>query len=330
MSASAKKNSPIALRLALGLGIGGLALWLALREVDPAGLSGIWQRVDPAASAAALAAAALSNLGKAARWRALLAAGGPDPGFSHTLRLFFAGQFANLFVPGRLGDFGRALGAGGRGPGAVYALGTVAIEKALDVLLFALLAAVLLLTAPLPEWLGRPVFILLAVAALVGLGLWWFSSNLQSLGAFLKRVMGWLPVRIRQRLAPQLQAALGSLEVFRRQGAVRRLLFWTAWIWGLALAVNHLGLLAFGLSLPLTASLLLLLALQIGFSAVVVPAALGVFEFLCVLSLAVFGVGRTDSFGAGVLLHAIVLAPVLAGGVLALLTLGAGGSPKKA
>jgi uncharacterized membrane protein YbhN (UPF0104 family) len=64
----------------------------------------------------------------------------------------------------------------------------------------------------------------------------------------------------------------------------------------------------------LTASLLILIALQAGISIPSVPGRIGIFEYICVLALAVFGVGQSTAFGYGVVLHGLVLlTPILAG-----------------
>jgi hypothetical protein len=66
------------------------------------------------------------------------------------------------------------------------------------------------------------------------------------------------------------------------------------------------------------ASLLLLSVLQM--SAVVpvptLPGRMGLFHYLCVLSLSIFGVGREASMSYALILHVLVYAPMMVGGPL--------------
>ena len=90
-------------------------------------------------------------------------------------------------------------------------------------------------------------------------------------------------------------------------------------IWGTAILNNYLLLLAFQIDLPVTAAVLLLVGLQIGISLPSLPGTIGVFEYVCVLVLAVFAVERTAALSYGILLHAIVMLPATLAGIAFLL-----------
>jgi uncharacterized membrane protein YbhN (UPF0104 family) len=292
------------------------AFWLALREVD----FGEAARLAGEARAGWLAAAGLavlvSYLAKGLRWRVLLGAG--EAGWGEVYAYFFAGQLVNLIVPGRLGDLGRAYGLGGRGAGRTFALGTVVVEKLLDAGMFGAWVLVLAVWMPLPDWAGSPLWGLAAAGA-AALGLLGLAAiSWDALAGRLGRAADRLPGRWGARLLEGLE----SLAVFRRRADRGRLAALTVLIWGAAWGVNHLVFRAFGWALPGEASLFLLVALQVGFSAMVTPGALGVFELLAVLALGVFGVGEAEAFGYGVVLHAVVLAPVIALGLGSLAGIG--------
>jgi uncharacterized membrane protein YbhN (UPF0104 family) len=69
------------------------------------------------------------------------------------------------------------------------------------------------------------------------------------------------------------------------------------------------------------ATLLVLIGLMAGIAVPSVPGRIGIFEYICVLALAVFGIKQTQALTYGILLHAVVFLPVLVLGVLALLRL---------
>jgi len=58
------------------------------------------------------------------------------------------------------------------------------------------------------------------------------------------------------------------------------------------------------------AALLVLIVLQAGISIPSVPGRIGIFQYLCILTLALFGVGQADGLAYGVLLQAVILIPI--------------------
>jgi hypothetical protein len=80
-------------------------------------------------------------------------------------------------------------------------------------------------------------------------------------------------------------------------------------IWGTAIWTNVLTFRALDLRLPWTAAGLLLAVLQAGISVPSVPGRIGVFQYLCILTLGLFGVSEAAGLSYGILLQAIVFLP---------------------
>jgi hypothetical protein len=74
---------------------------------------------------------------------------------------------------------------------------------------------------------------------------------------------------------------------------------------------NYVVFLALGLSLSFTAALFLLVVLQVGTAVPSVPGKLGVFQYLCILALAPFGVGKSSALSYSVLLYLVAFGPLL-------------------
>jgi uncharacterized membrane protein YbhN (UPF0104 family) len=53
-----------------------------------------------------------------------------------------------------------------------------------------------------------------------------------------------------------------------------------------------------------------------------VPGRIGIFEYICVLTLAVFGISQSAAFAYGILLHSLVFIPPTLLGLFFLITLG--------
>ncbi|MFQ5616606.1 MAG: lysylphosphatidylglycerol synthase transmembrane domain-containing protein [Anaerolineales bacterium] len=304
-------------RWGVGGGISILALYLALRGVAYDDVMGVFTRANTRFVFFTFLSVIANTLGKSLRWKVLIGPSDARISQGKLLTSLLAGQMLNLF-PGRVGDLSRAYVVGGMGPGRTFVLGTVVLEKLVDVISYALLFFALLFLMPLPEWIGSSAYTFSGIAVFLGVILIAVTYHHQSLASISTRFGRWLPARLRQQVVPRIVAGLSSLGVLHNGSDVLKLVLWNGVVWGTAILNNHLALLALGIRLPLTASLLILIAVQAGISSSSVPGTIGVFEYLCVLALSVFGIGRTLAFGYGVLLHVIVLSPPIIGGLVSL------------
>lgn len=323
MSAASRqqRRAGSAWQVILGVLVSALTIYLAFRNVDLAQVGQALRAAWPGWVLLALLSVAVSLLAKTVRWQLLL----PGAPFGRLLLALLAGAMLNYYLPARLGDFSRAYAAGEPGEGRAQALGTVILEKVFDLVAYALLFIVLLLLMPLPGWASQSALTAL-LAALVGVAATLLVAYRR--GYFLKLLERWLsklPPTWQRFLASRLQAGLASLDALQGRRALVGLSFWSAVIWLAALATNQLVLLALDIHLPWTASLLVLVVLQVGITLPSVPGRIGVFEYLCILSLSVFGVAHAPALTFGLLLHAVVLIPTTLAGLVAIWLLGLGG-----
>jgi uncharacterized membrane protein YbhN (UPF0104 family) len=187
---------------------------------------------------------------------------------------------------------------------------------------YALLFILLLLSIPLPNWVSESGYTLAGLAILITLATFFITYRQNLVIHLVEWVLRWMPERIKVYLFNKLQSALSSLEVLQGPSDLLKLAFWSAVIWATALLNNHLTLLAFGVHLPLTASLLILIGLQAGISFTNIPGRFGIFEYICILALALYGVEPTTALSYGVLLHGIVMFPTTSLGLIFLPMLG--------
>jgi uncharacterized membrane protein YbhN (UPF0104 family) len=125
----------------------------------------------------------------------------------------------------------------------------------------------------------------------------------------LERLTKYLPQRIQKYVSYPTHSVFSSLSILQDQRSLFGLSFWSVVIWGTALLTNHLTLLAIGINLPITSSLLILIGLQVGITLPSIPGRVGIFEYICVLALAVFSIERHKALGYGFLLHGVVFLP---------------------
>jgi uncharacterized protein (TIRG00374 family) len=317
------------LRISLSVIISIAALYLALRGVD---FSSVWLSIQNAIWAyifLALGSIAINFLVKALRWKVLVGPPGQNISLIIYLMVLLAGQMLNNLFPARIGDLARAYELGGRGPGRIYVLGTIVLEKTLDSIAYLTLFGILILLIPIPDWIGGSiiVFVLITFTMIAGILLLLYFPKPFTL--LQKNILKRLPARWQMWLTPRISRGLESLEIIRRRDDLIRLIFWTVIIWITAVVTNYFVLLSLDIHLPAAAPMLILFGLQAGVSLSAIPATIGLFEYICVLALAVFGIDQATALSFGLLLHAIVLFANISVGTLSFWVLGLSGQRDK-
>lgn len=298
------------LHVCIGLLLSALFLYLALRNVNWADVWISLRQASLGYVCLAIISVIINTLAKAFRWRILLAQSERRLPFSKILTAFMIGQMLNVVLPVRMGELGRIYVAGMREVGAAFVAGTIVVEKLVDMICFALLFALLVFLLPLPTWIHESSYVVIGLAGVAVLLLLALSRR-RLLDRLVIHLPGWLPLALRERLSRSFRSGFDSMQAFQRRRDLIGLINWSIVVWATSLLNVLLVLFACNLSLPLSATLLLVVALQIGISLSNAPAWIGVFEYVCVLSLAIFGVDQVRAFSFGVLLHSIVLIPHL-------------------
>jgi len=222
------------LKLAVGFGIGGLLLWLFLRNVDIASLANAAAGLETAGIVLAPICLAVGYACRVQRWRIMLRPRNPALGFGRPAVAFLAATAVNNLVPLRAGDALRCFGFGrwlGVAPGAV--MGTMLVERLLDLiaLLAAFALAVFLLT-PSGGWISLgAVALAFAVSVACVLALLVHPTVVSGLVPWLLRLARWFSLEVATRLEgflTSLRDALTDLSVSRKQMA---LVAWTLPVW---------------------------------------------------------------------------------------------------
>lgn len=306
--------------LGIGLALGVLLLVLAFKGVDPSVLTAALARTDLRLVALGLATVAATTGAKARRWGLLFYPSHRNLRFGKLLSAILIGQMMNSLLPARSGELARAYLIGEtEGQHKLFALGTIVVEKLLDGLMLLLLLTLLLLLMPLPDWLRIPGAMTgLVLAGLLAAILLLTGRREKILGA-MDRFCQLAPVLERFGLRHRLGVLADSLSSIRARDVNTRLLGWSVGIWLLAALTNCLTLLALGIEAPLlVASLLVLVVIHLGLVVPSSPARVGVFHYICVLSLSVFDVEGSLALAYGFVLHFIVVLPIIFVGIFCL------------
>jgi glycosyltransferase 2 family protein len=297
-------------QLFVGAMISLVFLILAFQGVDFGKMLSVLRGVNVTILCAAAANFILSVITKTARWRLLLATR-KTPSFLRTFAVLSVGLVVNAFLPTRLGEFARAYLMGeAESDSKVYYLGTIAVEKASDLFSLMLILLLLLTQMVLPDWLADPArstAIFLVIFVLIFILLVWKRELILRFAERMSKIM---PVKWRDWFIRQLGDGLNSLDVMRKPRLIFGLFGYSLVIWAVSAMTNWLVFLSLRIVLPAWASLLLLVVLQIGTAVPSSPGSIGVFQYLVVLALSVFGLDKNISFGYSMVLYLVIFVPI--------------------
>jgi glycosyltransferase 2 family protein len=300
----------------IGFLIAALSLYLATRDVSFADVKNSLGRADLAYVTWALMSTLAIILARVLRWKMLIGKAGTGITNQRIVMALLAGQALNLIYPARIGDVSRAYFVDESGSKRAFMFGTIVLEKLLDSLAYVLLFGVLVLILPLPQWVSSSGYTF-AILTVFSLGIvFLFAYKIDWFSKMLLKLTGRFPLKVGSRVKEWVVSGLNSLRVMKSPQRLLQLFALSLVIWVIPILTNHLTLLALDIRLPITASLLTMIVLQASVAIPSVPGRIGLFEYLCVLSLSLFGISEGLAFTYGVLLHIIALLPSTLAGIL--------------
>jgi hypothetical protein len=290
-------------RVAIGLTLSALGLWLAVRGVRLSAVQAVLSQVRPVPLLAAVAVDLAIVWAMAARWRRLFVP--PLPRLGWLFELFTIAQLTNAVVPGRPGALVRAYLAGkGRPGGTAEVLTTIVGEKLVESLSLYLLAVLILSFVPLDGRLrlvaGLGAGLLVAAMGVLA----WLAGREEAAGQRLDLLLGRWP-----RLLGLAQGALSGVGVWRQRRAIVAVWAWTAAILALAVLRGQLLLWSLDIHVPATAPFVILVLTLLGNWLAAAPAGLGVMHYAAVLALSLYGVNQAVALGYAIVYHLVIYLP---------------------
>ena len=261
----------------------------------------------------------LNGAAKAWRWGLLLTPNNEKIPYASLFWSIWLGQYVNMAVPFlRLGEVARAYAIDQQTDiGKVRALSTMVVEKTLELIMLALLLAVVLPLVVLPEAFGN-WWMLGILAGLILLGLYLLAYQTNFVIRVTERLGGWLPGRLRGKIMPLALSGLEGIASLRDKKRVLLLLGSSVFIIFLSILTPFVLFRAMGVPLGLPEAAVVDSALSIVTTPPSTPGQLGVFEGTTVFTLNQFGLksgALIVSFA--IVYHLIVLLPKIIFGGLA-------------
>jgi glycosyltransferase 2 family protein len=292
----------------VGVPIGLVFLWLALRDADFDAVRRSLQEAEAAAVGLAVVAFGCVYAFQSARWRRI--ASTPETRLVRFYEMTVSGVAVNNVLPGRIGDLLRArwLGLAARMP-AGRAFGTVVLDRACDLVVLVTLLVIGIAAVATSEWLVR----LAAGGVLV----------VAAFGAVLLFARAYIGRRERGRHSRGLLRRLvrDAVEVLAEPLGRRRpvawlglsLGAWAAWAVAAQLIARSLDI-----ELSVADALFVTAVLNLGSAIPSSPGYVGTYEWLGVASLGLIGVPHEAALAYTILLHASWYVPTTLAGGLAL------------
>jgi uncharacterized protein (TIRG00374 family) len=311
------RSGPI-LRAIVGGLISIVALWFVLRGVDLARTGELLRRANLGWVAFAALLLSLDLALRAVRWQRLLR---PIAAvrYPRMLGYLLIGYVANNVLPARLGELIRVHYLGDReGISRASALGTVVVERVVDLVAVVAIAAVALLVLSVRGVVANAIRVGAAVAGLllIVLALGIVAHRLPGMDRIAALVERYPRVR---DLARSLQ---GGLAVAGRPRTLAEALAASAASWTMAiLAFAAVGQ-AIGLELSIGQAALTASGVALASAVPAGPSNLGTFEFAAVEIGKAIGVPADSAFALALLVHATILVVTSVGGGVAFARLG--------
>jgi uncharacterized protein (TIRG00374 family) len=318
------RSGPL-LRAVVGAAISIVALWLVLRGVDLARTGDVLARADLRWIGLAAAFLATDLVLRALRWQRLLRPIARVR-YSSMLGYLLVGYLANNVLPARLGELVRSHYLGDReGISRASALGTVVVERVVD-----LVAVVGIASAALLVLSVRGV---VAGAVLVGAGVAGLLLVVLALGIVAHRLPGADRVRGAVERWPQVREMAGKLQgglaVAGRPATLAEALVASAAAWTVAILAWAAVGQSIGLELSIGQAALIASGVALASAVPAGPSNLGTFEFAAVEIGKAIGVPAASAFALALIVHATILVVTSIGGGVAVARLGWGRKPKE-
>jgi uncharacterized protein (TIRG00374 family) len=308
------------LMVGVGLIVSGVALWLVAGSVDVGEAVDVLRRADPVPLLGILGVVAAQTVLRAWRWSILLPArdDGTRVSAARLVPPMLVGYLGNAVLPARLGEPMRAVIAARRErTGTTEALGSVLVERVIDITTLAVVGFAAAVVLDGPAWTIQ----LLAVASTFGLAV---MIVLLTIGLEpVLRVADRLGLRNRPKVrevASRFAAVLGGRS---RRSTLLAAAGISVVCWLLDASSFWLAAQAVGVELAYVAAVVVGAVSVLGTAVPSAPGYVGTFELAAAGTAVAVGVAGAEALALAVVVHVTTLVPLALGGAISLAAMGA-------
>lgn len=293
-----------------GIAVSAFFMTLLLRKIDFKQLGAALCSADYRFVLLAVACTFFSYFLRAVRWRYLLISEKPIS-LGSLYPATIIGYMANNLLPARLGEFVRAYVLAEReGLETSTVFASLVIDRLFDGFTVLLILVVTLFTLRLPQGMGDAesalkvggllTFLLYSAVLLV---LFLLKRRTMQTISLVGRLLKPFPASFSQRLIPLLGSFVEGIRISSRSSHVAALIFSSLLIWAFAVLPVDMILRGFGIQLPMTASMFILVLLVFAVMVPASPGYIGTYHYACFKGLSLFGIAEPLSISIALVIH---------------------------
>ena len=227
------------------------------------------------------------------------------------------GFLAIAAIPARIGELARPyLIAQKSTIKMASALGTIIVERALDSFSVLMIAVIVIFLNDLPSWMIKSSVLLFLMTLLIFcciVGLIWRRETALRI---INRILSKLPGKFANKIDELVHRFIDGFQIIVNIKLLIYLFFLSGAIWLLDVLAIYVLLDAFGFTLPLMASFIVMIILIVGIAVPTAPGFIGSWHFSCILALGLFGVAKPEALSFAVVYHFLSMIIVVILGVI--------------
>lgn len=305
-------------KLWIGLGISLFFLFLLFRKIDFHKLLAAFREMDYRYLWPALLFTFVSYFFRAVRWYFILL-----PIKKTRLKNLFPatmiGYMANNILPARLGEFVRAYVLGEKEGIAISAVfASLVIDRLFDGFTVLLILLFTFFTVKLPPGMesvqhGLVVggYVTLTIYIVVVAFLFILKKRTLQTINLIGRLLKPFPARVSGKVIPLLGSFIEGVRISSRPAELFALLLSSFVIWAFAIWPVDLMLRSFGIILPITASMFIMVFLVFAVMVPASPGYVGTYHAACVYGLMAFNIQKEKALSIALIIHGINFFPVI-------------------
>jgi glycosyltransferase 2 family protein len=225
------------------------------------------------------------------------------------------GFLAIAAIPARIGELARPYLISKRSSIKMSsALGTIFIERILDSFTVLTIATVVLLIDmpfDLPSWMVKSSIIFSLLALFLFCFILFLILRREAALKFINIILNRLPGKLANKIDAAIHHFIDGLQIVTNIKLFSYLLFLSVVIWLVDVLAIYVLLLAFGYTLPVIASFVVMVILIVGIAIPAAPGFVGNWHYACVFALGLFGLAKADALSFAVVHNFLSMAVVL-------------------
>jgi hypothetical protein len=297
-----------------------IGIWYIAQFVTLAELVDALTAANPLFILLSLLSVTLTLVIKTWRWQILLTTPDEKPPFRPLFWAFTLGAYVNLILPFmRMGEIARIFAVDWMtNVGKAHALGTIVVEKLLDLIMMGLMFLLILPFVILPGFMSNPLPMITAVSFASIFILYLLAYQTKWVIRISRLFASWLPANWEERVMRWLISGLESLDALRNKRQTVSLIGLSLLIAFLSVLNGYLLFPAFHLNLGFLEAALLTIVVMLAIVPPSTPGKLGVLNGAVALTLIGLGI-RNEAIivSYSTIYYIIVVSPVILFGGLA-------------